>query len=79
MLRRPSEIDTKEFIAFKKKAIKFKFQGNHLFCRNSKNVPMWCVLDDPVERQTILQQLRNESGHRMRKHLLTSCRRILVG
>ena len=55
---------TKEFNAFKKKAIKFKVQENHIFCQKSKNVPMRRVVDDPVERQTILQQLHNESGHK---------------
>ena len=40
ILRRPPEMDTKEFNAFKKKAVKFKVQDNHLFCRNNKNVPM---------------------------------------
>ena len=66
-LRRPAEMNAKEFIAFKKKAIKFKVQDNHLFRRNSKNVPMRRVVDDPVERQTILQQLHNESGHKGRE------------
>ena len=28
----PLEIDIKEFNAFKKKAVKFKVQDNHLFC-----------------------------------------------
>lgn len=57
-LRRPPDMNTKRFNAFKKKAIKF------IFCRNSKNVPMRRVVDDPIERQTILQQLHNESGHK---------------
>ena len=66
-IRRPLEITTKEFNAFKKKAIQFKFQDNHLFCRNSKNVPMRLVVDNPVERQTILQQLHDKSGHKRRE------------
>ena len=66
-LRRPPEMDTKEFNAFKKKAIKFKVQDNHLFRRNSKNVPMRQVVDNPVERQTILQQLHDKSGHKGRE------------
>ena len=32
ILRRPPEMDTKKFNAFKKKAVKFKVQNNHLFC-----------------------------------------------
>ncbi len=63
-IRRPPEMTTKEFNSFKKKAIKFKVQDNHLFRRNSKNVPMRRVVDDPVERQTILQQLHDESSNK---------------
>ena len=61
-LRRPAEMNAKEFNAFKKKALKYKMQDNHLFRQNSKNVPMRRIVNDPVERQTILQQLHNESG-----------------
>ena len=64
---RQSEMTTKEFSVFKKKSIKFKVQDNHLFRRNSKNVPMRRVVDDLVERQTILQQLHDESGHKGRE------------
>ena len=39
-LRRPPEMDTKEFNMFKKKTVKFKVQDNHLFHQNSKNMPM---------------------------------------
>ena len=55
ILRQPPEMDTKEFNTFKKKAVKFKVQDNHLFRRNSKNMSMRRVVDNPVERQTILQ------------------------
>ena len=55
---------TKEFIAFKKKAVKFKVQDNQLFCRNSKKVLMYRVVVDLTKRQTILQQLHDESGHK---------------
>ena len=60
-------MNSKEFNAFKKKALKFKVKDNLLFQRNSKNVPMRCVIDDSVERQTILQQLHDESGHKGQK------------
>ena len=66
-LRRPPEMDVKEFNAFKKKALKYKIQDNHLFRRNSKNVPLRCVVDNRVERQTILQQLHDETGHKGRE------------
>ncbi len=63
-LRQPPEMSTKEFNAFKKKAVKFKVQDNQLFRRNSKNVPMHRVVDDSTERQTILKQLHDESNHK---------------
>ena len=66
-LRRPPEMNTKEFNAFKKKAVKFNVQDNHLFCRHSKNVPMRRVVDDLTEWQTILKQLHDESGHKGRQ------------
>ncbi len=62
-------MNTKEFNAFKKKAVKFKVQDNHFFCRNSKNVPIRRVVDDPTERQIILKQLHNESGHKGREEI----------
>ena len=55
-LRRPPEMNTREFNAFKKKAVKFKVQDNHLFHQNSRNVSMRQVFDDATERQTILKQ-----------------------
>lgn len=54
----------KKFNAFKKQVLKFKVQDNHLFQQNNKNVPMHRIVDNPVERQTILQQLHNKSGHK---------------
>ena len=66
-LRWPAEINSKKFNAFKKKALKFKVRDNLFFRWNSKNVPMRWVFNDLVERQTILQQLHNESGHKRQK------------
>ena len=66
-LQKPANMTTKEFNTFKKQALKFKVQDNHLFRRNSKNVPMRRVVDNLVERQTILQQLHDESGHKGRE------------
>ena len=60
-------MNTKEFNAFKKKAVKFKVQDSHVFRRNSKNDPMRRVVDDPTERQNILQQLHDESDHKGRE------------
>jgi hypothetical protein len=66
-LRKPPEMSLKEFNKFKKEALRFKLQGDQLFRRNSKNVPMRRVVDDPEERQRILEQLHDESGHRGRE------------
>ncbi len=60
-------MNAKEFNAFKKKAVKFKVQNNHLFCRNCKNLPMRQVVNDPMEQQIIFQQLQNKSGHKRRE------------
>ncbi len=60
-------MDTKEFNVFKKKDIKFKVQDNHLFRQNGKNILMHQVVDDLEERQTILQQLHDKSGHKRRE------------
>lgn len=60
-------MNTKEFNAFKKKAVKFKVQENHFFRKNNKNVPMRRVDDNPTERQNIFQQLHDESGHKGRE------------
>ncbi len=60
-------MNAKEFNAFKKKAVKFKVQDNHLFRRNSKNVSMRRVVDHPTEQPIILQQLHDESGHKKRE------------
>lgn len=57
-------MNTKEFNVFKKKAIKFKVQENHLLCQNSKNVSMGQVVDNLTEWQTILKQLHDKSGHK---------------
>ncbi len=64
---RPTEMTTKEFNAFKKKAINFKVEDNHLFRRNCKNLLMRRVVDDLVDRQTIFQQLNDKSGHKGRE------------
>ena len=49
--------------------MKFKVQGNDFFRQNSKNVSICRVFDDLVERQTILQQLYNETGHKRQESI----------
>ncbi len=68
-LRKSSEMSLKEFNKFKKKALKFKFQRNQFFRRNSKNVLMRRVIDDFEKRQRILKHLHNESDHRDKKNI----------
>lgn len=61
-------MSTKKFNRFKKQAIKFKIEDNHLFQQSSKNVLMCRVVDNLIECQTILQQLHDESSHKGRKN-----------
>ncbi len=68
-LRKSFEMTLKKFNKFKKIALRFKFQKNQLFRRNSKNVLMKRVIDDFEERQRILKQLHDESDHRNRKNI----------
>ena len=66
-LRRPLEMGRKEFQKFKKEAIRYCVRERHLFRRNNKNVPMRRVVDDDKERQEIIEQLHDESGHKGRE------------
>ena len=66
-LRRPPEMGRKEFQKFKKEAIRYCVRERHLFRRNNKNVPMRRVVDDDKERQEIIEQLHDESGHKGRE------------
>jgi hypothetical protein len=63
-LRKSSEMTLKKFNKFKKTALKFKFQRDQFFRRNSKNVSMRRMIDDLDERQRILKQLHDENDHR---------------
>ncbi len=68
-LRKFFEMSLKEFNKFKKKILKFKFQRNQFFRRNSKNVFMKRVIDDFEERQRILKQLHDENDHRNKENI----------
>jgi hypothetical protein len=68
-LRKSSEMTLKEFNKFKKKILRFKFQKNQFFRRNSKNVSMRRVIDDLDERQRILKQLHDENDHRDKENI----------
>ena len=63
-LKRPDEMDSKEFRQFKAEAMKYIVQDSHLFRRASKNVPLRRVVDATADRQLILKSLHEESGHR---------------
>jgi hypothetical protein len=54
-LRKSSEMTLKEFNKFKKKILKFKFQRNQFYRRNSKNVFMRRIVDDLEKRRRILK------------------------
>ncbi len=68
-LRKFFEMSLKEFNKFKKKILKFKFQKNQFFRRNSKNVFMRRVIDDFEKRQRILKQFHDENDHRDKKNI----------
>ncbi len=63
-LRKFAEMNQKKFNKFKKKALKFKFQNNQFFRRNSKNVFLKRVVDDFEKQQLILKQFHDENDHR---------------
>jgi hypothetical protein len=54
-LRKFFEMSLREFNKFKKNVLKFKFQKDQFFRRNSKNVFMKRVINDLEERQHILK------------------------
>ena len=66
-LRRPEEMNTKEFKRFKRHALKFLVRNRQLFRRQSKNVPMRRVVDDEATQREIIESLHNRSGHRGRE------------
>ena len=66
-LQKPGGMTSKELYSFKKQALRFKVQDSHFSRRNSKNVPLRRVIDDPTDRFAILIQLHNESGHKYRE------------
>ena len=57
----------KEFKKFKKKALNFKIQEEHFFCRNSKNILMRRVMNSLEKRLQILTALHDEFDHREKK------------
>ncbi len=68
-LRKLFEMSLKEFNKFKKKVLRFKFQRDQFFRRNSKNVFMKRMIDDFEKRQRILKQFHDESDHRDKKDI----------
>jgi hypothetical protein len=67
--RKLFEMSLKEFNKFKKKALRFKFQRDQFFRRNSKNVFMRRLIDDFEKRQRILKQFHDENDHRDRENI----------
>jgi len=63
-LQRPSAIPKSEFQQFKKKALHYLIHGSHLFKQHGRNVPLRRVVDPPDERNKIIRDLHDESGHR---------------
>ena len=66
-LAKPETMDRKEFRKFKANALKFLVRDGHLFRKANKNMPLRRVVDNETQRQQILQELHEESGHRGRE------------
>lgn len=62
-LQRPQGMNKPQFNVLKKRAKHFLVEGNLLFRRASKNVPLRRVVDGPETRQAIIRNLHDETGH----------------
>lgn len=52
-LQKPAGMTLKKFDKFKKEVLQYKIQDRHLFCQNSKNVPMRQVIDNQADKDKI--------------------------
>ena len=66
-LVRSKNMSDKEFDSFRKKAVKFLIEDEHLFRRASKNISLRRVIDCSEQRKKILRKLHDETEHRERE------------
>ena len=66
-LRRPTDVSSKDFRGFKKRALRFAVRNHQLWKRASKSVPMKLVIDDEEKRGEILKSMHDELGHKGRE------------
>lgn len=69
ILRKFSKMTFKKFNKFKKNALKFKMQNDHLFRRNNKNVFLRRIIDSSEKRMRIIEFLHDKSEHRDREDI----------
>ena len=66
--RRPPHLTRREFSAMKRKALQFVVQHRTLFRRVRKStIPLQRVIDDPDERNKVIDALHDELGHKGRE------------
>ena len=65
-LQRPRGISKHQFNTLKRRAKSFVIEGDLLFRRASKNVPLRRVVDDTETKQAIIRNLHDETGHKGR-------------
>ena len=66
-LRKPADLDRKEFRSFKAKALRFQVRDGTLYRRQTKNAPQRRVVERTEDQQEILKALHNDLGHKGRE------------
>ena len=61
---RPEHLSRAEFRKFKQKALRMTVRERHLFTLPSGGRPLRRIIDDPDQRESIIQALHDDSGHR---------------
>jgi hypothetical protein len=66
-LRRPPDIDKKEYRNFKRKALQYTVRNHQLWKRANKNLPMRLVVDDEAKKAEVLKAMHDDLGHKGRE------------
>ena len=66
-LKRPEDIPRSVFHKWKKHALQFVVQNDHLFRQKSKNVPLRRVVDDERTQREIIRAMHDGTGHKGRE------------
>jgi hypothetical protein len=65
--QRPNGMNVKDFRKLRRQSLNYIVRGGHLFRRPDKVNPVRRVIDSSAQRQDILQELHDDSGHRGRE------------